>query len=82
MTTKLVGIKDFRKNITSLWRDAQKKQIRYVVMYHSRPILEVSPLSSEEIVLEELAGEIAEARRQVRQGKVYTQAETYKRLGL
>ncbi len=82
MTTKIIGIKNFRENITSLWKEAKKKNIRYIVMYHSKPVLEVSPLDDEEVILEKLAADIEEARSQVKRGEVYTEAEVYKRLGI
>lgn len=82
MTTKIVGIKDFRENITSIWREARKKNIRYIVMYHSTPIFEVNPLNEDEFIIEELSRDVAKAREQVKSGEVYSEAEVYKKLGI
>ena len=82
MTTKTIGIKEFRKNITSIWKDARKNKIKYIVLYHAKPILEVSPIDEEEMLLEKLAAEIAEAREQVKRGEVYTEEEIMKEYGL
>lgn len=82
MTTKIVGIKDFRENITSIWREAREKNIRYIVMYHSTPIFEVNPLKEDEFILEELSRDVAKAREQVKSGEVYSEAEVYKKLGI
>lgn len=82
MTTKIIGIKKFRENITNIWKGAKKKKIRYIVMYHSEPILEVNPINEKELILENLAKDIAEAREQVKKGEVYTEEEVLKELGL
>lgn len=82
MTIKTIGIKEFRQNITSIWKTAQKKKIKYIVMYHSQPILEVTPIDKKTAALEKLAADIAEAREQVKRGEVYTQEEIMKEFGL
>lgn len=81
MTTKTIGLKDFRTNITTLWKTAQKKGIRYIVMHHSRPVFEVNPVMDDDI-LTKLATDIADARLAAKQGRVHTQAAVLKRLGL
>jgi len=82
MTTKIIGVKKFRENITKIWKDAKKNKIRYIVMYHSEPILEVNPIDEDELVFEQFAADIAEAREQVKKGEVYTQEEVMKEFGL
>lgn len=82
MTIKTIGIKEFRQNITSLWKKARKKNIKYIVMYHASPILEVTPIDKKTAALEKLAAEIAEAREQVKRGEVYTQEEIMEEFGL
>lgn len=82
MTVKTIGIKEFRQNITSIWKKAQKNKIKYIVMYHALPILEVTPIDKKTATLEKLAAEIAEAREQVKRGEVYTQEEIMKEFGL
>ncbi len=82
MTTKMIGIKKFRENITSIWKEARKKNIRYIVLYHSTPILEVNPIDDQDITLEKLATDISEARSQAKHGETYTHEEIIKELGL
>ena len=82
MTTKLIGIKQFRQNVTNLWKEARTKKIRYIVLFHSKPVFEVNPISEEDILMERLAADVAEAREQVKRGEVYTEEEAYKKLGL
>lgn len=85
MTTKLIGIKKFRENITKLWKEGQKKKVRYVVMYHSKPIFEVNPIKrikEEDVILEKLKHDIAEAREDVKHGRVYTHEQIMKEFGL
>lgn len=82
MITKIVGIKQFRENVTSFWREARLKNIRYIVMHHSKPILEVNPIDEDELILESVAKEVAIARTQAKKGKTYTHSQVYKKLGL
>jgi len=44
MITKLIGLNEYRSNLTKLWKESQKKKIRYIVMVHSRPVFEVNPI--------------------------------------
>lgn len=82
MTTKAIGIKEFRNNINSLWKQACEKQIRYVVLRHSVPIWEVKPIDENALILEKFADEIKEARAQYARGEYYTHDEVCKKLGL
>lgn len=82
MTTKVIGIKEFRTNITSLWKKARKQNVNYIVMYHSQPILNIRPIHDEEFILEKLAADIQAARQQAKHGQLYSQAEVRRQLGL
>lgn len=82
LTTQLIGLKEFRSNITKIWKLAHKNNIRYIVMNHSTPILEVNPISEEEQYLEKLIQDVRIAREQYKRGDVYTQEEVFKRLGI
>ncbi len=48
MVTKLIGLKEYRSNLTKFWKDALDRDIRYVVMVRSRPVFEVRPIRSDE----------------------------------
>ena len=50
MTTKLISINEYRKNLSKLWKKAQKEKIRYIVLVHSKPVFEVNPVSDSEIL--------------------------------
>ncbi len=82
MTTKIIGIKKFRENITKLWKMARKENIRYIVMYHSKPILEVNPVNDDELSIEHFAEEIKTARKQVKNKEVYSQDKIMKEFGM
>ncbi|MBI4360001.1 MAG: hypothetical protein HY564_02825 [Candidatus Jacksonbacteria bacterium] len=53
--TKIIGLKEFRSNITSLWKEAKNKHISYIVLHHSKPVLRVEPLFDEAEILEYLS---------------------------
>ena len=44
MTTKLIGLNEYRTNLTQLWKDAQENNIKYIVVVHNKPVFEVKPL--------------------------------------
>ncbi|MFA5820652.1 MAG: hypothetical protein WC873_00865 [Candidatus Gracilibacteria bacterium] len=82
MTTKMIGIKEFRKNFTAIWKHAHLKDIRYIVMNHSVPVLEVLPLKKKKETREEFIASIKEAREQFKRGEYYTQEEMMKEFGI
>lgn len=83
MTTQMIGVREFRQNLTTLYKRAQKKQVRYIVMNKNRPVFEVRPVEpKKEIYLDSFLSEIAEARQQVREGKVHSWEEVKRHLGL
>ncbi|MBI5729160.1 MAG: hypothetical protein HY983_02890 [Candidatus Magasanikbacteria bacterium] len=79
MITKLIGVKDFRQNLA---RYSRRQGLRYIIMSRNQPILEVKPLSKKEAVLAKLEADIAEARADVKAGRVFTLEEVEKKLGL
>lgn len=80
--TQVLGLKEFRQDITSLWKKARKNNVRYIILYHSMPIMEVNPLDEKEFILEKLAADVSLAREQAKKGRIYSQKEVYKKLGL
>lgn len=44
MTTKLISLNEFRSNLSNIWKQAKKKNEKYIVMVHSKPVLEVRPV--------------------------------------
>ena len=55
MTTKFIGIKEFRQNISKLAKRSIKNNQRLVVLNRNTPIFEVNPLSGADQTLESLA---------------------------
>jgi len=82
MTTKLIGIKEFRQNITTLYKQATKNNWRFIVLNRNLPIFKVEPLSKKDAILEKLTAEIAEAREEVKKGKVYDFEDVCQEIGL
>ena len=82
MTTKLIGIKEFRRNLTKVSKEAQTKNVYFIVMRHSKPVMKVLPMTRKELELEKLRADIAEARAQARRGEGHSSAEIRSMLGL
>lgn len=82
MTTRLIGIKEFRQNVTSLYKQAQAKKIQYVVLNRNKPIFKVSPLSEKDTVIEKLALDVEEARNDIKNGRVFDFETVCSELGL
>lgn len=82
MTMKFIGVREFRQNISGLYKTAQKKNIRYIVLNKNRPVFEVKPLNQKEVVLESLLASIAEAEADIKAGRVYSLDEVRRELGL
>lgn len=80
MTTRFIGIKEFRQNMARIASTASKKNQRLIVMRKNRPLFELRPLSKETVILEELMHDIEKARDDVRNGRTYTTAQVRKML--
>lgn len=82
MITMLVGMKEFRQNIASFAKKAKKQDIRYIVLKKNVPVLEIRPIDEKKFALEKLADEVKQARKQAKEGKVYTHEEIMEEFGL
>lgn len=82
MTTKLIGIKKFRQNLTKISKEARTKNMHFIVMRHSVPQFRVMPMTRKELEYEQLKADIAEARAQVRRGEGYSSDEVRAMLGI
>lgn len=83
MTTLLVGLKEFRANLTDLTKKMQEENMKLIVLSQNKPILEVRHIEAgKDFVLEDHISQIAHARQQVKDGKVYSPEETRKLLSL
>ncbi len=72
MVTKLIGVKQFRQNISSYYRQSVKNNWRFIILNRNQPIFEVRPISDKKITLEKLAADVAKARQNYKQGRVYS----------
>ena len=79
---KIVGLKDFRQNLSLYTKNAQEQNIRYVVLRKNVPVLEVRPLDEKKFAIESLSQELAEARDQIANNQYYTHEEVLSELGL
>jgi len=82
MLTKLIGVREFRQNIASLYEKAKKNNWKYIILNHNQPIFKVEPLNKKDTIIEKLASDIAEARKDVKKGDVYDFDEVCDELGL
>ncbi len=82
MVTKLIGLKEFRLNLSSYTKEVESKKVRLIVLKKNKPVLEINPITAKEFTLESLRRDIAEAREQVKKGEVYTLDEVKKEFNL
>lgn len=82
MTTKLIGMKEFRQNMAKYTKKARVKNIRFIILRKNVPVLEIKTIDEKEFALEKLKKEIAEAEEDIKHGRVYTQEEMMKKFGL
>lgn len=82
MVTKLIGIKEFRQNITSYHKLSLKNNWRFVILNRNEPIFEVTPVRPKNASLEQLIADVAEAREDYKKGRYYTSNQVRKNLGL
>ncbi len=82
MTTKLIGVREFRQNMADLYKKARKNNWQFVVLNRNQPIFKVETLSKKDAVIEKLAMDIKEAREDVKKGRVYDFEKICNELGL
>lgn len=82
MITKLIGVKEFRQNIASLYKQSIKNNWRFIVLNRNQPIFKIEPLSEKDAIVEKLAYDIEEARAEVEKGYVYDFEDVCEELGL
>ncbi len=81
MTTKLIGLKEFRLNLSKYTKQVESQKVRLIVLKKNKPVLEINPIKKNS-ALEDLRKQTAEAREQYKRGEVYTLEEVKKELGL
>lgn len=73
-TTRTVSIRDFRENLTKFLKEGQEKNVHFVVMRHAKPVAHVTPVLADDS-LEDLIAQVAKAREDIKEGRVYTPEE-------
>lgn len=79
MTTRTIGIKEFRQNISKF---SQEKNVRYIVMNHLRPVFTVEPIDEDQLILEKYTDQIDRGLSGAKNGKSISSAALRKRLKL
>lgn len=74
MTTKTIGIKEFRANISDYAKKARTGDIRYVVMSRNKPLFELKSFE-ESAELEDIFSDILSAKDDIKKGKLYSQED-------
>jgi hypothetical protein len=82
MTTKFIGMKEFRQNMSQYTIQANKEKIRFIVLRKNVPVLEITPIDEKEYVYKKLSKELEESEKQIKEGKSYTQEEVMSEFGL
>ena len=82
MTTKFIGVREFRQNISELYKTAQKKNIKYIVLNKNKPVFEVRSISEKDSSLEQLIAITTEARADSKAGRTYSLESIEKELGI
>ncbi len=77
MTTRTVSIRNFRENMTKFLKEAQEKNVHFVIMRHSEPVAHVTPAARKNS-LESLAKDVATARKAIKEGRLYTPKQVLK----
>ena len=52
MNTKVINIKEYRNNLTKIWKESKKNKQRLIVVNHSTPVFEVKPLYQDYVEFE------------------------------
>ena len=83
MTSRLIGIKEFRQNLAQVTDDARKKNECLIVLRNNKPLFQVRPLDDDEgVFTEEFAAEIRQGLKDIKEGRVHTQEEVMKHFGI
>lgn len=83
MTTKMIGIRSFRANMTKVLEEARTKNVHFLIMRFGEPIAHITPMKQKRRRLrtvEEVQADIAEARKQAARGEGYTAEEILARI--
>lgn len=77
MTTKTIGIKEFRANVSAFAKKAQKGDFRYIVMNRNKPLFELKPFKKNASI-DSLLKDILEAQKDIEDGNLYSENDILK----
>jgi antitoxin (DNA-binding transcriptional repressor) of toxin-antitoxin stability system len=77
MTTKFIGVKDFRQNMAKYAKQAKSGKVRYVVMNRTKPLFEITPFAGDEegVYSDEFLRAIQEGLRDMAEGNTISHEE-------
>lgn len=78
MNTKLIGIRDFRQNISDYADKARQGNSRFIVMNRNSPLFEIKPYSKNADI-SDIFNDIQTARDDIKKGRLYSQDEIIKK---
>jgi antitoxin (DNA-binding transcriptional repressor) of toxin-antitoxin stability system len=83
-TTRTVSVREFREHMTKYLHEAQKNNVHFIVMRHSEPVAHLTPVKKgkKDRGLESLIADVAEARKDAKEGRVYSPEQVREILGL
>ena len=84
MTTRYIGLKEFRNNIGKIALDARKKHQNIIILRKNVPLCELVPLTGDDegVYKPEFVAKALKARSRIGKGRSYTSDEVRKKLGL
>lgn len=82
MTTKIIGVKELRQNLSQVTKQAVKNKQRYLVFKNNTPVFEITPISKKEAARARFIASVKEGLEDVKAGKVHSLAELKKQLGI
>ena len=82
MITKFIGVREFRKNMSTLYIKAKKNNWRFIILNRNQPIFKIEPLGASDNIVEKIFVDITEAREDIKKGRVNTARQIRKELGL
>lgn len=84
--TRMVTVRQLRQNLSKYLREAEEKNVHFVVMRHATPVAHVVPVKKKKKnkrdTLEEFLAELTEARAQIERGEGISQEEMERLVGL
>ena len=75
MTTRFIGLKEFRQNMAKFSAEAYKKNQRLVILRKNYPVFEIRPLSAKQAFTDDLMIRLGQADDDFKTGRTFSQNE-------